>query len=72
MFKNALSHAVTAVSALGLTVAMTVPAFAAGTELSDALTASVDTTQLLTIGGVVMTIAGIILLIRSGRKSSGG
>jgi len=44
------------------------PAFAG--ELSDAVQAGVDTTELTAIGVIVLGVAGIILLIRSGRNAA--
>lgn len=41
-------------------------------DLAGAVTAEVDTAQLIAVGVVVMTIAGILLFIRSGRRATGG
>jgi len=45
------------------------PAFAG--EYAEAVKGGVDTAELLAIGVVVLTVAGIILFIRSGRKATG-
>jgi hypothetical protein len=57
--------------AAGAVAALAASAANAG-ALATALEGSVDTAELMLIGGVVMTITGIILLIRSGRKAGGG
>ena len=43
-------------------------AFAQGADLAGAVTAEVDTAQLIAIGLIVMTVAGIIMFINSGKR----
>lgn len=54
-----------AVGALALAPAA---AFAQGADLVGAVTAEVDTAQLIGIGLVVMTVAGIIMFVNSGKR----
>lgn len=44
------------------------PAAFAQADLASAVTAEVDTAQLIAIGLIVMTVAGITMFIRSGRR----
>ncbi|ASY88984.1 hypothetical protein ACCP16_13800 [Xanthomonas citri pv. malvacearum] len=39
-------------------------------EMSEAVSSGVDKTELTAIGVIVLSVAGIILLIRSGKKSA--
>lgn len=55
--------------ATAATAMMASPLAYAG-ELSDAVQGGVDTTELMAIGVIVLTVAGIILLIRSGKKAA--
>ncbi|MDC8639993.1 hypothetical protein [Xanthomonas hortorum] len=51
------------------TTAMAAPMAFAG-EYSEAVSSGVDKTELTAIGVIVLSVAGIILLIRSGKKSA--
>jgi len=53
----------------GAAVALTSASAFAG-DLSDAVTTGVDKTELTAIGAVVLGLAGIILLIRSGKRAA--
>ncbi|KAB7763911.1 hypothetical protein [Xanthomonas maliensis] len=63
-FKTLFAQAA-AVTATALVAPM---AFAG--EMSDAVKASIDNTELLGIGVIVLTISGIVLMIRSGKKAA--
>lgn len=51
-----------------LAMAAAPAAFAQGADLAGAVTAEVDTAQLIAIGLVVMTVAGIVMFVRSGKR----
>lgn len=53
----------------GAAVALTSASAFAG-DLSEAVSAGVDKTELTAIGVIVLGIAGVILLIRSGKKAA--
>ena len=54
-------------SALALT-AMVAPAFAG--ELASAVTEGIDKAELMLIGAAVLALAGVIALIRAGKKAA--
>ncbi|XQA67129.1 hypothetical protein ACM9XC_07285 [Xanthomonas sacchari] len=54
--------------AVGAT-ALVVSGLASAGEMAEAVSAGVDKTELTAIGVVVLTITGIILMIRSGKKA---
>ena len=56
-------------AAAGL-IAMTAAGTASAGQLADAVTNGVDTAELLLIGVCVLTVSGIIFLIRSGKKTA--
>lgn len=62
MFAAKAGTAVAGLAAAGL-------ASAQSTGLSTAFSAGVDKTELLTIGGIVLGVCGVIFLIRSARRT---
>lgn len=70
--KNFILNARKKVAAVATTASVALasaPAFAG--EYSEAVKGGVDNAELMAIGVVVLTVAGIILFIRSGRKATG-
>ncbi|MCW4455543.1 hypothetical protein OK348_12175 [Flavobacterium sp. MXW15] len=55
-------------SAFAATAMLSAPAFAG--ELADAVTDGVDRAELMLIGVAVLTVAGLIFMIRSGKKAA--
>ena len=53
-------------------MAMAAAGTASAGQLSEAVAGGVDKTELLLIGVIVLTVSGIILLVRSGKKTAGG
>lgn len=66
--KNKLKKYGSAVATAATTAMASGAAFAG--EMSEAVSAGVDKTEIIAIGVVVLTITGIILMIRSGKKSA--
>ena len=63
--KMGAAKAGTAVLALGASAA----SMAQSTALSSDFTAGVDKAELMTIGGIVLGVCGVIFLIRSARRA---
>lgn len=57
-----------AVSAIGMTALASAPAFAG--ELASAATEGMDKAELILIGVAVLSLSGVIALIRAGRRAS--
>ncbi|MBH1744315.1 hypothetical protein I5V28_00510 [Stenotrophomonas maltophilia] len=57
-----------AVSAIGMTALASAPAFAG--ELASAATEGMDKAELILIGVAVLSLCGVIALIRAGRRAS--
>ncbi|WP_242876815.1 hypothetical protein [Stenotrophomonas maltophilia] len=57
-----------AVSAIGMTALASAPAFAG--ELATAATEGMDKAELILIGVAVLSLCGVIALIRAGRRAS--
>lgn len=66
--RNARSKLV-AIGATASVALASAPAFAG--EMSEAVSGGVDKAELIAIGVVLMTISGVIVFIRSGRKATG-
>lgn len=66
--KNKIKKAAIGFAATATTALVPVAAFAG--ELDEAVSQGVDKTVLTAIGVVALTITGIILLIRSGKKAA--
>ncbi|MGG4627414.1 hypothetical protein ACLPGS_00345 [Stenotrophomonas maltophilia] len=65
--KNARNK-LAAVSAIGMTALASAPAFAG--ELASAATDGMDKAELILIGVAVLSLSGVIALIRAGRRAS--
>ncbi|HGP0654921.1 TPA: hypothetical protein ACKP0Q_000088 [Stenotrophomonas maltophilia] len=65
--KNARNK-LAAVSAIGMTALASAPAFAG--ELASAATEGMDKAELILIGVAVLSLCGVIALIRAGRRAS--
>ncbi|ENB4191194.1 TPA: hypothetical protein UMZ04_000696 [Stenotrophomonas maltophilia] len=65
--KNA-RYKLAAVSAIGMTALASAPAFAG--ELASAATEGMDKAELILIGVAVLSLCGVIALIRAGRRAS--
>ncbi len=69
MFQK-INHKLAVASAVAMTAAMSGPAFAG--ELAGAVTDGIDKGEITLIGVAVLGLAGLIALIRAGRKAAGG
>lgn len=65
-----INHKLAAASAFALTAVMTGPAFAG--PLAEAASSEMDKGELALVGAAVLTLCGVVALIRAGRKASGG
>jgi hypothetical protein len=67
---HAAKNKLAGVAAIGMTAAMSGPAFAG--ELASAVTAGLDGAELTLIGVAVLTLTAVVVMIRSGKRAAGG
>lgn len=67
---HAAKNKIAGVAAIGMTAAMSGPAFAG--DLASAVTAGLDGAELTLIGVAILTLCSVLVMIRMGRRAAGG